>query len=69
MSNNIAQFLDTNVWQFGDYRQFIYLGSSFEKSLSNSELLEKARSLATGLRIHGIRKGEVVATLLSNIPE
>lgn len=69
MSNNIAQFLDTNVWQFGEYRQFIYLGNNIEKSLTNSELLERARALATGLRIRGIRKGDVVATLLSNIPE
>ena len=57
------------MWQFGEYRQYIYLGSSVEKSLTNSELLEKAWFLATGLRIHGIRKGEVVAILLSNIPE
>lgn len=69
MSNNIGQFLDINVWEYGEYKQFIYLGNSIEKSLTNCQILASARALATGLKIHGIKKGDVVATVLSNIPE
>lgn len=69
MSNNISQFLDINVWEFGEYRQFIYLSNTAEKSLTNRQILENARALATGLKIRGVKKGDVVATVLSNIPE
>ena len=69
MSNNIGQFLDANVWQFGEYKQLIYLGNGAEQSLTNKQILEHARALATGLRASGIKKGDFVASLLSNIPQ
>jgi long-chain acyl-CoA synthetase len=69
VSNNIGQFLDINVWDYGEYRQFIYLSNDIEKSLTNRQILNNARALATGLKIRGIKKGDVVASVLSNIPE
>jgi len=69
MSNNIGQFLDTNVWQYGEYRQLIYLGDDTERTLTNRQILDHARALATGLRARGIKKGDIVASVLSNIPE
>lgn len=69
MSNNIGQFLDINVWEYGEYKQFIYLAHDVEKTLTNRQILNNARALATGLKIRGIKKGDVVATVLSNIPE
>jgi long-chain acyl-CoA synthetase len=69
LSINIGQFLDINVWQYGEYKQFIYLNNDIEKSLTNRQILANARALATGLKIRGIKKGDVVASVLSNIPE
>ncbi|MCX6004797.1 MAG: class I adenylate-forming enzyme family protein [Chloroflexi bacterium] len=69
MSINIGQFLDTNVWQYGEYKHLIYLGHERECSLTNKQILERARALATGLKTRGIKKGDIVASVLSNIPE
>ena len=69
MSNNIAQFLDNNVLQFGEYKQLIYLGEGQEQSFSNRQILENARSLATGLRSNGLKKADIVGSVLSNIPQ
>jgi acyl-CoA synthetase (AMP-forming)/AMP-acid ligase II len=68
MSNNIGQCLDANVWQFGEYKQLIYPGNGAEQSLTNKQILDPAHALATGLRARGIIKGDIVASLLSNIP-
>lgn len=69
MSANIAQLLDLNIWRFGEYGQLIYLANNTELVFTNSHILERARSLATGLRKQGLKKGDVVASVLSNIPE
>lgn len=69
MINNIGQFLDINVWRYGEYKQLIYLAANTEKSFTNSEILDNARALATGLKTLGIKKGDIVATVLSNVPE
>jgi long-subunit acyl-CoA synthetase (AMP-forming) len=68
MSNNIGQCLDANVWQFGEHKQLIYPGNGAEQSLTNKQILDPAHALATGLRARGIIKGDIVASLLSNIP-
>ncbi len=59
MSNNIGHFLDANVWQFGEYKQLIYLGNGAEQSLTNKQILDHARALATGLRARGFKKGDI----------
>ena len=69
MSSNIAQFLDNNVSQFGEYKQLIYLGEGPEQSLTNRQILDHARCLATGLCNSGLKKGDIVGSVLSNIHE
>jgi long-chain acyl-CoA synthetase len=69
VSNNIAQFLDNNVLRFGEYTQLIYLGEGPVQSLSNRQILDNARCLAAGLLSSGLRKGDVVGSVLSNIPQ
>jgi len=69
VSFNIGQFLDANVWQYGEYKHLIYLGHENEFSLTNRQILERARALATGLKIRGIKKDDIVASVLSNIPQ
>jgi acyl-CoA synthetase (AMP-forming)/AMP-acid ligase II len=69
LSNNIGQFLDSNVWKFGEYKQLIYIGPDQELTLTNRQIMDNARSLATGLRARGCRKGERIASVLSNIPQ
>ncbi|RPJ63166.1 MAG: hypothetical protein EHM12_02960, partial [Dehalococcoidia bacterium] len=66
---NIGQLLDNNVRQHGEYRQLIFIDNCSERSYTNSHILTRARALATGLRIHSIKKGDIVASVLSNIPE
>lgn len=58
-----------NMWQYGEYRQLIYLSEGTERTLTNKEILTHARALATGLKAQGIKKGDVVASVISNIPE
>jgi long-chain acyl-CoA synthetase len=69
MGRNIGQLLDGNVWQYGEYKQLIFLEDNRERSFTNKYIHGQARALATGLRIKAIKKGDIVASLLSNIPE
>jgi long-chain acyl-CoA synthetase len=69
LSANIAQVLDGNLRQFGEYKQLIYLSNGTEQSFTNKQILDRARALATGLKNMGLNKGDVVASVLSNIPE
>jgi long-chain acyl-CoA synthetase len=69
VSTNIARFLDRNVWQFGEYKQFIYLANGIEQSFTNKQILDRARALATGLRARGTKQGDVIASVLSNLPQ
>jgi long-chain acyl-CoA synthetase len=68
VSHNIAQFLDNNILQFGEYKQLIYLGEGPEQSFTNRQILDNARALAAGLLGSGLKKGEIVGSVLSNIP-
>ncbi len=56
MSGNIAQLLDSNFWQFGEYKQLIYIGNDREQSFTNRQILDRAQALATGLQAHGVKK-------------
>jgi long-chain acyl-CoA synthetase len=69
MSVNICQLLDNNVWQYGEYKQLIFISNGSERVFTNKHILEQARALATGLRIKAVKKGDIVASVLSNIPE
>lgn len=69
MNHNIGQFLDANAWQYGEYKQLIYLGNGLEQSLTNVQILDHARAFATGLRSRGFKKGEVIGSILSNLPQ
>jgi len=69
MSNNIGRWLDDNVRKYGEYKQFIFLGPQGEQTWTNKEILEHARALAAGLRSAGIKKGAIIGSVISNIPE
>lgn len=69
MSYNIGRWLDDNARKFGEYKQFIYLGPEGEQTWTNKQILDNAKALATGLRAMGIKKGEIIGTVVSNIPE
>ncbi len=69
MNSNIGRFLDENVRKFGEYKQFIYLGPEGEQSWTNKEILDHARALADGLRRTGIKPGDIIGSVISNIPE
>jgi long-chain acyl-CoA synthetase len=69
MSNNIGRWLDDNVRKYGEYKQFIFLGPEGEKSWTNKQILENACALASGLRSAGIKKGDIIGSVISNIPE
>ena len=69
MESNISRFLEFNVAHYGEYEQFIYLGPEGEKRLKNTDLLDQARRLSTGLRKMGVQKGDIIGTVVSNLPE
>ncbi len=67
--SNIGSMLDQNVKTFGAYRQLIYLGTEGEKTMTNVETLEHARKFSVGLQKIGVRRGDIIGSILSNIPE
>jgi long-chain acyl-CoA synthetase len=69
MDYNIGRWLDDNVRKYGEYKQFIYLGPAGEQTWTNKQILEHAKALATGLQNIGIKKGDVLGSVISNIPE
>lgn len=69
MSNNIGRILDDNVRKFGEYKQFIFLGPEGEQSWTNKAILDHAKALATGLQGTGVKKGDIIGSVISNIPE
>ena len=42
MSKNIGQLLDGNVWQYGEYKQLIYLENNCERPFTNKCILGQA---------------------------
>ena len=69
MDYNIGRWLDDNVRKYGEYKQFIYLGPAGEQTWTNKQILDHAKSLATGLQNIGIKKGDILGSVISNIPE
>lgn len=66
---NLARMLDEGIDKFGTYDQLIFQGDNEQKVLTNVEIRERACALASGLQSLGLKKGEVVAVCVSNIPE
>jgi len=66
---NLMRLAAENVSKFGVYDQFTFVGKDGAVVLTNKEIEEKARALATGLKKLGLKKGDVVSVVLSNIPE
>ncbi|HOD27666.1 MAG TPA: class I adenylate-forming enzyme family protein [Syntrophales bacterium] len=69
MNRNIAQFLDRNIETYGEYEQFIFLGASGPQRMTNTEIRRQAQALAAGLRQNGVERGDIVCTVVSNVPE
>lgn len=66
---NIAKMLEENVLTFGEYEQLITIGAEDKVVLTNKEIKKKAQALATGLKAQGVKKGDIVAACVSNIPQ
>ncbi|PKN70111.1 MAG: hypothetical protein CVU54_06880 [Deltaproteobacteria bacterium HGW-Deltaproteobacteria-12] len=67
--NNIGFMLDQNVHDYGEYKQLIYLGPEGEKTITNVEILGRARRFSVGLQKIGVERCSIVGSVLSNIPE
>ena len=65
---NMTDYLVAGIQKYGEYEQFIFLGPEGEKRVKNTELLDQARRLATGLRKKGVRKGDIIGTVVGNLP-
>ena len=66
---NIARFAVENIGKFGVYDQFTFVGKDGTVVLTNEEIERRARALATGLKKLGIKKGDIVSVVLTNVPE
>lgn len=66
---NIAHLLEENVRKFGEYEQLIYIEADNKVVLTNAEIEKNARALATGLKNLGVKKGDIVAVCVRNIPQ
>ena len=69
MNRNIARFLDRNIETYGEYEQFVFLGNDGPRRIKNTEIRSRAQALATGLKKAGIRRGDSICTVVSNVPE
>jgi long-chain acyl-CoA synthetase len=66
---NMAAFQVEGIQRFGEYQQFTYLTNDSKIVLSNVEIDRRAAAVAGGLKALGIRKGDIVGVMVSNIPE
>jgi long-chain acyl-CoA synthetase len=66
---NMAGFQVEGIKKFGEYEQFTYLRDDFRTVLSNVEIDRRARAVAAGLKGLGVRKGDIVGVMVSNILE
>lgn len=66
---NIASALPENVQKFGEYEQFVYLGQDGKIVLTNVEIENRANAIATNLKKLGVKKGDIVGVVLSNVSE
>ena len=68
-NNNISSILDLNIETYGEYDYLIYLGYGGEKILTNVEILARARRFSVGLQKIGVKRGDIVGSVLSNVLE
>ena len=66
---NIARLSAENVSKFSVYDQFTFVGKEGAVVLTNEEIEKRGRALATGLKKLGIKKGDIVSVVLTNVPE
>lgn len=66
---NMAGSQAEGIKKFGEYDQFTYLKNDSKIVLSNVEIDRRARAVAGGLMNLGVRKGDVVGVMVSNILE
>jgi long-chain acyl-CoA synthetase len=66
---NLARMLDEGIEKYGTYDQLTYVREEQETVLSNMEIRQRACALASAIRSLGLKKGDVVAVCVSNIPQ
>ncbi len=66
---NMAGFQVEGIKRYGEYQQFTYLTDHSKIVLSNVEVDRRAQAVAGGLKGLGVRKGDIVGVIVSNIPE
>ena len=66
---NIARFAVENVGKFGVYDQFTFVGKDGTVVLTNEEIEKRGKALATGMKKIGLKKGDIVSVVLTNVPE
>ena len=66
---NLASMLADNIRKSGEFEQMIHLGAGGKIVRTNLEINRRAGLLASGLGGLGASKGDVVAAVISNIPE
>ena len=66
---NIAGYLTEGIQKYGEYECFTYIASDKKIVLTNTEINERSRALAAGLKKSGVKQGDVVGVMVSNIPE
>ena len=66
---NISRLAVENVSKFGLYDQFTFIGKQETVILTNAKIEKRAQALATGLRKQGVKKGDIISVVLTNVPE
>jgi long-chain acyl-CoA synthetase len=66
---NITRLAVENERKFGLYDQFTFVGKQETVVLTNEEIEKGARALATGLTKHGVKTGDIISVVLTNVPE
>lgn len=67
--SNFAGLLKENIQKYGEYKQFIYVGSGGDLSLTNIEIENRACRLASSLKNLDVKKGDVIAVILVDMLE
>lgn len=66
---NVASFLSEGIQKYGEYELLIYLSENSKVVLSNVEIDKRSRAVAGGFQKMGIKRGDIVGVMVSNIPE
>ncbi len=66
---NMADYLVDGIRKYGEYEQFIHIAGDRRTVLTNTDIDRRARALATGLQKAGIKTGDIVGVMVSNILE